>query len=318
MGVFQMGKNSATQRCRTAHLTALNAQSLSLGYHTLTNLLHEEANLMTRMNYLMKNSPVLSICARLGLILALLLAALGTLFVILSRAQPGNPDPNPDPNTHTAPLTTTVSITYDEPISATTVTSRTFAVHGMQSGLVTETHGVANGGYTLIVTPTHPFFPGELVYAVATTQTANITGTHPLTATLWQFNAGEITNRCVEGFDDISAALTGVDQGSVAWGDYDGDGDLDILLTGDTGSAYVTEVWRNDGGGSFSQASTAPTGVNWSDAAWGDYDNDGDLDILLAGYTAGSTQVTEVWRNDGGGSFSSNSQFGMNIAQLLD
>jgi hypothetical protein len=128
----------------------------------------------------------------------------------------------------------------------------------MQSGLVTQTHGVVNGGYTIIVTPTNDFFPGELVYAIATTQTANITGTHPLTATLWQFNAGEITNRCVEGFDDISAALTGVEQGSVAWGDYDSDGDLDILLTGDTGPTYVTEVRRNDGGGSFSQASTAP------------------------------------------------------------
>ncbi len=37
-------------------------------------------------------------------------------------------------------------------------------------------------------------------------------------------------------FTDIGAGLTGVCYGSVAWGDYDNDGDLDILLTGDTGS----------------------------------------------------------------------------------
>jgi hypothetical protein len=71
---------------------------------------------------------------------------------------------------------TTVSITYDQPMSATTVTSQTFAIHGMQSGLVTETHGVVNGN-TLIVTPTNAFHQGELVYAIATTGTLNITGT---------------------------------------------------------------------------------------------------------------------------------------------
>ncbi len=39
---------------------------------------------------------------------------------------------HPPRNSHTAPPTTTVSITYDEPISAAKVTSRTFAVHGVQ------------------------------------------------------------------------------------------------------------------------------------------------------------------------------------------
>ncbi len=52
-------------------------------------------------------------------------------------------------------------------------------------------------------------------------------------------------------FTDIGAALTGGRLSSVAWGDYDNDGDLDILLTGDTGSAGFAKVYRNDGGGVF-------------------------------------------------------------------
>ena len=60
----------------------------------------------------------------------------------------------------------------------------------------------------------------------------------------------------------------------------------------------MTEVWRNDGGGSFSQASTAPTDVVYGSVAWGDYDNDGDLDIILAGENSSSAPVTEVWRNE--------------------
>jgi len=34
----------------------------------------------------------------------------------------------------------------------------------------------------------------------------------------------------------VSMGLTGVDHSSLTWGDYDNDGDLDILLTGHTGS----------------------------------------------------------------------------------
>ena len=69
----------------------------------------------------------------------------------------------------------------------------------------------------------------------------------------------------------------------VAWGDYDNDGDLDILLAGYTESAYVSKVYRNDGGGAFTDIGAALTGVRDCSVAWGDYDNDGDLDILLAG-----------------------------------
>ena len=38
------------------------------------------------------------------------------------------------------------------------------------------------------------------------------------------------------------------------------------------------------------------TGVYWASVAWGDYDNDGDLDILLAGNNNG-TRIAKVYRN---------------------
>ena len=72
--------------------------------------------------------------------------------------------------------------------------------------------------------------------------------------------------------------------GSVAWGDYDNDGDLDILLTGIHFIRYDSKIYRNNGNNTFTeQTSISLTGVRWSSAAWGDYDNDGDLDILLTG-----------------------------------
>jgi hypothetical protein len=50
---------------------------------------------------------------------------------------PSNPVIVPARNTHTSRPTTTVSITYDEDINAATVSTRTFAVHAMQGGLLT-------------------------------------------------------------------------------------------------------------------------------------------------------------------------------------
>jgi hypothetical protein len=100
------------------------------------------------------------------------------------------------------------------------------------------------------------------------------------------------------GFVDSGAALTGVYASSVAWGDYDNDGDLDILLTGfDLDGNSVAKIYRNNGGG-FGDSGVALTGVGASSVAWGDYDNDGDLDILLTGYD-GSGPATRVYRNDG-------------------
>ena len=102
-----------------------------------------------------------------------------------------------------------------------------------------------------------------------------------------------------EVFVDIEADLPGVFDSSVAWGDYDSDGDLDILLTGTqdgSGSGAVTGVYRNDGG-NFTHIGVALPAVFYSSVAWGDYDGDDDLDILLSGYT-GDRLVTEIYRNE--------------------
>ena len=100
-------------------------------------------------------------------------------------------------------------------------------------------------------------------------------------------------------FGDIGAGIPGVISGAVAWGDYDNDGDLDLLITGN-GS---TQLWRNDGNGSFVAVTTAFPGLYNPSCAWGDFDNDGDLDVALAGTDAGATRISRVYRNDGNGVF---------------
>ncbi|MBI5009447.1 MAG: VCBS repeat-containing protein, partial [Bacteroidia bacterium] len=104
--------------------------------------------------------------------------------------------------------------------------------------------------------------------------------------------------------DQTDLGLTGVYNSAVSWGDYDNDGDLDVLLSGYTGSTPVSKIFRNNGNNSF----TEQTGINLfgvqnSTAAFGDYDNDGDLDILLTGTATGAFPVSKIYRNNGSNSF---------------
>jgi len=52
--------------------------------------------------------------------------------------------------------------------------------------------------------------------------------------------------------DLTAAGLPGVQEASVAWRDYDDDGDLDLLLMASKGADYITRVYRNEGTAAFS------------------------------------------------------------------
>ncbi|ETR67368.1 MAG: hypothetical protein OMM_11678, partial [Candidatus Magnetoglobus multicellularis str. Araruama] len=97
--------------------------------------------------------------------------------------------------------------------------------------------------------------------------------------------------------EDTGFSLTGVYRSSVAFGDYDNDGDLDILLTGYTGSGRIAKVYRNTGGSFSEDTGIYLTGVASSSVAFGDFDNDNDLDILLTG-NSDNGYIARIYRNN--------------------
>lgn len=95
----------------------------------------------------------------------------------------------------------------------------------------------------------------------------------------------------------------GIGSGSCDFGDYDQDGLKDLLVTGqDTSNVVYTSIYKNAGNGSFLLMETNLPAVNNGSAIWGDYDNDGDLDIALSG-SQNSTYITKIYKNNGNNTF---------------
>ena len=243
----------------------------------------------------MKNKNLwLSLCLGFGLTLVLL-----GLFVLTGQAAPGNPVLVPARNTHAAPATATVSITYDEAISSATVSTRTFAVHAMQTGQLTQTLGTDSA--TISLTPTHPLKPGEMVQISATTGTLNLSGDGPAAPTVWQFRAA-VGAGSTATFGDSDQRLGSLWTQAVALGDLDGDGDLDALAgNGGTSANQANQVWLNAGSvpGIFADSGQTLGISRTTTVALGDVDGDGDLDAFAGNYG----QANTVWLNSGTGTF---------------
>lgn len=95
--------------------------------------------------------------------------------------------------------------------------------------------------------------------------------------------------------------------GSV-WADFDNDGDMDVLavsgpnlISGSNDFNY--DLYKNNGDGTFSDVTTAAGLYDepGRSANWGDYDNDGDMDLFVT--TGSNTIPSRLYRNNGDSTF---------------
>lgn len=107
-------------------------------------------------------------------------------------------------------------------------------------------------------------------------------------------------------FSNVEVPLAGMTAGSsdIAWGDYDGDGDEDLAV----GSNGATAIYRNDAGTlvlltnslpGYEEDSTYYQAYDLRSLGWADYDNDGDLDLLIPSIYDGGGFTNALLRNDG-------------------
>jgi hypothetical protein len=97
---------------------------------------------------------------------------------------------------------------------------------------------------------------------------------------------------------EIVADIT--DSAGAAWADYDNDDDLDLFVANFN---HTNFLFKNNGSGYFTKflSGSIVTDVNNSqNGSWGDYDNDGDLDLFVPNYD----QNNYLYRNNGNQTFS--------------
>jgi hypothetical protein len=116
---------------------------------------------------------------------------------------------------------------------------------------------------------------------------------------------------CNLGYSQYFTKVTGVPPAnnyakgySASWGDYNNDG-LDDLITTDNNKHNM--LFKNMGNGVFVKDTLnviyTTNSVNTLGTCWGDYDNDGNLDLLILNSANGgmSNQHNYLFHNDGGG-----------------
>jgi len=107
----------------------------------------------------------------------------------------------------------------------------------------------------------------------------------------------------------LGTGLIDVIYPSIAFSDIDGDGDKDVLITGDDNSgspfSHVTKLYTNNGLGIFTEINHPFEDVGESSIAFSDIDNDGDNDVLITGHNngGGGSFVSILYINDGSGIF---------------
>ncbi len=105
-------------------------------------------------------------------------------------------------------------------------------------------------------------------------------------------------------FTEASPTLAGVQEGSSSIADVNGDGDQDLLITGDDNNGSPTaNLYLGNGDGTFSEANANLTGVRFSSSSIADVDGDGNEDLLITGEDADENRTTTLYLGDGQGGF---------------
>lgn len=104
-------------------------------------------------------------------------------------------------------------------------------------------------------------------------------------------------------FKKKTNSIADLSYGSMDVGDIDNDGDYDLVITGFQNKVRYTKIYKLSNDSVFTETFNSMEQVGLSSSVFGDYDRDGDLDLLLVGENNSSAKVARIYKNDGKGMF---------------
>jgi len=201
---------------------------------------------------------------------------------------------SPLKNSNTAPLNTSVRVTFSDPLNTNTVSDTSYRVWGSISGRHSGSIVVDNNVITLI--PDVNFIRGEKVQVVLTDNITSSAGGLRLNGGYsWEFQTGTLL-----GTDTFKVAANPMTPSAapytLAVGDFNRDGYPD-LVTANTNNNSISLYINNKVGG-FLAPQTYAAGTGPSKMAAADINNDGSVDLIVVNSTSNNVGV---FKNNGSG-----------------
>ncbi len=213
---------------------------------------------------------------------------------------------NPSYNKLNVPLTSEVKAYFHQNVSSATIDSNSVTLFGSFTGKKRAAINFNPVNNSVQLIPSSNFKYGEIITTVLDSGIKTASGSS-IPPFVWNFT----TSSSVSDFI-LNQSSTSSTQGisypyRIATGDFDCDGDLDMVVIHDGSNGYVN-LFRNNGFGSFSSYNTLFLGGNIYGMTTGDVDNDGDIDLI---YTNNYTKSVGIYTNDGSGYFYSYSSLSL-------
>jgi hypothetical protein len=126
-------------------------------------------------------------------------------------------------------------------------------------------------------------------------------------AVLGQSDNGNVTSvfkNTGTGFENLNLTIRPFRYGDIKWVDLNNDGWLDIAIIGQPGGAGVSfQTLINNKGVFEINTPSSVYGLKKSNMAFGDYDNNGTIDMFTTGQDAVGIAKSYLYSNDGKGNF---------------
>jgi hypothetical protein len=245
-----------------------------------------------------------ALCLTLGLSIASS-SALAALVVSSTSPAPGAMNASP---------TTTIWVTFNQPVMTSTVTATSFDAFGRSTGPAAGTFSFANGGQTVILNPAHPFAAGETVLVVLSHDLRGVDNT-PLRSQGYSFSftvaagpadmvfetIGTMSNRTGTAPTRIYGAMST---------DLNHDGYPDLTTVNEVSADLRVFLNRADGTGLYDPwlQPPYPIGVESSPNEPGDFDRDGDVDIAVV---SADEDLVLIARGNGDGTFGASQEIAL-------
>ncbi len=199
----------------------------------------------------------------------------------------------------------TIEIQFDAPLDPGSVTASSLRVFGRWSGPAAGSFALEDSGKRIVFSPAQPFFAGEMVTVSVNKKLRSALGPALEKGHFWQYGIktapGSLQQNKIETIELRLPTESWIQTYGAYAGDLNNDGHSDLTAVNEQSDDL--RILLNNGAGQFSNANISPIDMGTGSASpneAGDFDNDGEIDLVV---TTAHNNETRVLFGDGLGGF---------------